>query len=137
MTIFGLEMMVKSGLNFFILKLNEPLQSCCCPVQKNWPRKAELAWLVSRYHWRGSFNFKIKKLDQFSPSFLSKKMVISRVKSLVHLQNEFQVVCIQLIFFHVCIIFGLFKGNSYTICSCLSKKRTAISVKFWSWCTYF
>ena len=42
MTIFGIKM-VKSGLEFFILKLNEPLQSCCCPVQKigterlNWP----------------------------------------------------------------------------------------------------
>jgi shikimate 5-dehydrogenase len=30
MTIFGLKMMVKSGLQFFILKLNEPLQSCKC-----------------------------------------------------------------------------------------------------------
>jgi hypothetical protein len=34
---------VKSGLDFFILKLNEPLQICCCPVEKigperlNWP----------------------------------------------------------------------------------------------------
>ena len=36
-------MMVKSGLDFFILKFTEPLQSCCCPVQKNLPKKAELA----------------------------------------------------------------------------------------------
>ena len=36
-----------------------PLQSCCCPLQKNLPRKAELAWLVSRYLWRGTWNFKI------------------------------------------------------------------------------
>ena len=49
MTIFGLKMMVKSGLEFFILKSYVPLQSCCCPVQKNRPRKAELAWQVSRY----------------------------------------------------------------------------------------
>jgi hypothetical protein len=42
MTIFGLKMMVKSGLEIFILKLNEPLQSYCCPVQKKWQRKAEL-----------------------------------------------------------------------------------------------
>ena len=48
-TIFGLKMMVKSGLEIFILKLNKPLQSCCCPVQKNLSRKAELAWQVSRY----------------------------------------------------------------------------------------
>ena len=40
--------MVKSGPEFFILKSYVPLQSCCCPVQKNLPRKAELAWLVSR-----------------------------------------------------------------------------------------
>ena len=47
--IFEVKMMVKSGLDFFILKFTEPLQSCCCPVQKNLPRKAELAWQVSRY----------------------------------------------------------------------------------------
>jgi hypothetical protein len=31
------------------LEFTEPLQSCCCPVQKNLPRKAELAWQLSRY----------------------------------------------------------------------------------------
>ena len=35
--IFDLKMMLKSGLEFFILKFTEPLQSCCCPVQKNLP----------------------------------------------------------------------------------------------------
>ena len=41
--IFGLKVIVKSGLEFFIWKFTEPLQSCCCPVQKicpvglNWP----------------------------------------------------------------------------------------------------
>ena len=59
MTIFGLKVMVKSGLEKIILKFHVPLQSCCCPVQKNLPRKAELAWLVSRYLWRGTWNFKI------------------------------------------------------------------------------
>ena len=34
-TIFDLKMMVKSGVDFFILKFTEPLQSCCCPVQKD------------------------------------------------------------------------------------------------------
>ena len=48
-TIFGLKMMVKSGLEFFILKSYVPLQSCYCPVQKNLPRTAELAWQVNRY----------------------------------------------------------------------------------------
>ena len=38
--------MVKSGLEKNILKFHMPLQSCCCPVQKNLPRKAELPWLV-------------------------------------------------------------------------------------------
>ena len=46
--IFELKMMVKSGLEFFILKFYQPLQSCCCPVQKKLPGKAELAWQVSR-----------------------------------------------------------------------------------------
>ena len=41
--IFGLKMMVKSGLEKIILRLHDGLQSCCCPpcpVQKNllnWP----------------------------------------------------------------------------------------------------
>ena len=48
-TIFGLKMMMKSGLEKFILKFHHSLQSCCCPVQKNLHRKAELAWQVSRY----------------------------------------------------------------------------------------
>ena len=48
-TIFGLKMMMKSGLEKNILKFHDGLQSCCCPVQKNLPRKAELAWQVSRY----------------------------------------------------------------------------------------
>ena len=38
----------EKGLEF-ILKLTEPLQSCCCPVQKYLPRLAELAWQLSRY----------------------------------------------------------------------------------------
>ena len=57
--IFGLKVVVKSGLGKIILNFTEPLQSCCCPVQKILPRN--LAWQVSRYLWRGSVNFKIKK----------------------------------------------------------------------------
>jgi hypothetical protein len=40
MTIFGVKMTMKSGLEFFILKLNKTLQSCWCQVQKDRPRKA-------------------------------------------------------------------------------------------------
>ena len=47
--IFELRIMLKSGLEFFILKSYYPLYICCCPVQKNLPRKAELTWQVSRY----------------------------------------------------------------------------------------
>ena len=36
-------------LEFFILKFTEPLQSYCCPVQINMPRKTELARQLSRY----------------------------------------------------------------------------------------
>jgi hypothetical protein len=58
-TISGLKIMVKSGLEKIILKFNHGLQSCCCPVQKNLPREAELAWQVSRFLWRPPWNFKI------------------------------------------------------------------------------
>ena len=39
-TIFGLKMMVKSGLEKNILKFHDGLKSCCCPLQKILPRKA-------------------------------------------------------------------------------------------------
>ena len=68
LTFLSLKMMVESGLEF-ILKLTEPLQSCCCPVQKYLPRMAELAWQLSRYLWRGSVNFKINSRPLFSIIF--------------------------------------------------------------------
>ena len=68
----SLKMMVKSGLEF-ILKLTEPLLSCCCPVQKCLPRMAELAWQLSRYLWRGSVNFKINSRPLFT--------IISKLKN--------------------------------------------------------
>ena len=52
-------------LEFFILKFTKPLQSYCCPVQKNPPRKAELARQVSRYFWRGSVDCKKKSRPFF------------------------------------------------------------------------
>ena len=69
----SLKMMVKSGLEF-ILKLTEPLQSCCCPVQKYLPRLAELAWQLSRYLWRGSVNFKINSRPLFTIIFKLKNV---------------------------------------------------------------
>ena len=54
----------------FYLKSYVPHQSCYCPVQKNLPRKTEMAWQVSRYFWRGVWNF---FLNHFSPSFFSQK----------------------------------------------------------------
>ena len=72
LTFFSLKMMVKSGLEF-ILKLTEPLQSCCCPVQKNLPSRAELACEVSRYLWRGSVILKINSRPLFTIIFKLKK----------------------------------------------------------------
>ena len=69
----SLKMMVKSGIEF-IWKLTEPLQSCCCPVQKNLPSRAELAWQVSRYLWRGSVNFKINSRPLFAIIFKLKNV---------------------------------------------------------------
>ena len=68
LSFLSLKMMVKSGLEF-ILKLTEPLQSYCCPVQKYLPRMAELAWQLSRYLWRGSVNFIINSRPFFSIIF--------------------------------------------------------------------
>ena len=91
--IFELKMMVKSGLEFFVLKFYQPLQSCCYPVQKKLPRKAELAWQVSRYLRRGQQNFKIKNSRPFFTIIFSSKMLVSRSEILVHLFQEFQAVC--------------------------------------------
>jgi hypothetical protein len=73
--VFGLKMMVKSGLEKNIFKFYEPLQSycCSCPVQKNLPRKAELAWRLASISEGARGISKIFFLDHFSSSFLSKK----------------------------------------------------------------
>ena len=66
--------MVKSGIEFFILKFTKPLQICCCPVQKKLPKEAKLACQVGRYLWRGSVNFKTRNSRPlFTPNpFLAK-----------------------------------------------------------------
>jgi hypothetical protein len=52
MTIFGLKMMVKSGLEFFILKLNEPPSE----IPANLPGQFSLSGPIS-LHWAAA-NFK-------------------------------------------------------------------------------
>ena len=73
MTIFGLKMIVKSGLEFFYFVIEWGLSELLLPSAKNRPRKAELAWQVSRYLWRGSFNFKIKNSEPLFTIILSQK----------------------------------------------------------------
>ena len=73
LSFLSLQMMLKSGLEI-ILKLTEPLQSCCCPVQKYLPSMAELAWQLSRYLWRGSVNFKINSRPLFTIIFKLKNV---------------------------------------------------------------
>jgi hypothetical protein len=75
--------MVKSGLEFIILKSYTPLKSCCCPVQKNLPTMAELAWQVSRYLWRGKSDFKIKNSRPLFTIIFKPKIVFSWLKILV------------------------------------------------------
>ena len=62
---------------FFRLKFSDSLQSellLLPSANKFSQREAELAWPVSRYLRRGSLNFKIKYLDDFSPSFFPKNV---------------------------------------------------------------
>ena len=72
--IFGLKMMVKSGLEKIILKFHDGLQSCCCPVQKkiyperlNWPGR--LAGISEGHRGISKYFF----LDHFLSSFLGRK----------------------------------------------------------------
>ena len=78
MSIFGLHMVVKRGLEKIVLKFHVPLQSCCCPVQKCLPRKAKLAWLFSRYL-KGQVEFQNNFSTPLFTTFLKQKMVISRL----------------------------------------------------------
>jgi hypothetical protein len=41
-------MMVKSGLEFFYFEIDQALSELLLPSAKNLPKKAELAWQVSR-----------------------------------------------------------------------------------------
>jgi hypothetical protein len=80
MTIFGLQMMVKSGLEKTILKFHVPFQVCCCPMQKNLPRKVNrLAGISEGARGISKYFF----LNHFSPSFLSQKWSFQDLKFLV------------------------------------------------------
>ena len=91
--IFGLKVIMKSGLELFILKFQQLLQSCCCPVQKNLPRKAELAWQEQQVSLKGLVEFQIKNSRPLFTIIFKPKMLVSRPEILVHLFYEFQVVC--------------------------------------------
>jgi len=73
MTIFGLNMMVKSGLEFFFLNYTCPFRVAAaqcrkiCPERPNWP--GWLAGVSEGAHGISKYFF----LDHFSPSFLSQK----------------------------------------------------------------
>ena len=71
LSFLSLKMMVKSGLEF-ILKLTEPLQRYLLSCQANSAILGRYFCTGQQQLWRGSVNFKIKSLDHFLPSFLSK-----------------------------------------------------------------
>ena len=58
--IFDLKLMVKSGLEFFILKLSEPLQKYLVTCQANSAFLGRFFCTGQQQLWRGSVNFKIK-----------------------------------------------------------------------------
>jgi hypothetical protein len=74
--IFGLKMMMKSGLESINLRFHYLLQSCCCPMEKNLARKAGSAWLVE---FQNIF-FRPIVIIIFKP-----KMLVSIPEILVHL----------------------------------------------------
>ena len=86
-TIFDLKMMVKSGLEFFILKFTKPLQRylLICQANSVFLGRFFLHWAAATLKRLGEFQNK-RILDQKS------EMSISRLEILVHLLKEFQLV---------------------------------------------
>ena len=82
-------MMVKSGLELFILKFNEPLQRylLTCPVQFSLTGQIFLHLAAATLKRVGEFQKK-KFKTTFHHHFMP-KMSISRLKILVHLLKEF------------------------------------------------
>ena len=60
-TIFGLKIMMKSGVEFFITKLNEPLQRYLITCQANSVFMGWFFYTGPQQLWSCLFNFKIKK----------------------------------------------------------------------------
>ena len=71
MTIFGLKMTLKSGLEFFIFHFEIAPSELLLPSAKKFARKAEIAWLVSRTS-EGARFISQKKSRPLLTSFLSK-----------------------------------------------------------------
>jgi hypothetical protein len=85
MTIFGLKMMVKIGLDFFYFEIERAPSE----IPAN-PGQFSLSGLIcctgQQQLKKGSFNFKINKKSRPLFTIIFKpKMVFSRVKGLVHL----------------------------------------------------
>ena len=79
--------MVKSGLDFFILKLKEPLQRYLLTCQANSVVLDRFFCTGQQQLWRGSWNFKIIFSRPLFNIIFNPKMVISRVKILAVLAD--------------------------------------------------
>ena len=92
-TIFDLKMIVKSGLDFFIF-FSEPLQRqmLSCQAKSALLRQIFLHWAATTL--KGLTEFKVKNSRSYFTIIFKSKMSISRIEILVHLQNEFQLVCV-------------------------------------------
>ena len=79
----------------YIFLCSVPLQSCCCPVQTNLPRKAELARQVSRY-----FNiiFKSKMLISTLTYRINSSWCV-RLQSLIYFDKNFVALFFKHLFF--------------------------------------
>ena len=87
--IFDLKMMVKTGLEFLILKFSEPLQRYLLTCQANSAFLDDFFCTGQQQLWRGSLNFKIKKSRPVFTIIFKSKMSILRLEILVHLLKEF------------------------------------------------
>ena len=89
-TIFDLKMMVKSGLEFFILKFTEPLQRYLLTCLANSAFLGRFCALGSSNSEEASRSSKKKSRPLFTIIF-SSKMLVSRPEILVHLFQPFKV----------------------------------------------
>ena len=85
MTIFDLKLFVKSGLDFFIMKLNKPLQRYLLTCQANSAFPGRFVCTGQQQLWRGLVNFKIKKSRPLFTIIFKSNILVSRPEILVHL----------------------------------------------------